>query len=407
HFTLVEAMSVAENVHLGQEGGFFLRQRSMEKRVARLASRYELQVDPGKKVFDLSMGEKQRVEILKLLHRQSRVLIFDEPTAVLTPTETEQLFQALRLMAAQGKAVVFISHKLREIMTIADEVFILRRGKVIDRMEMSDVESTSDLARRMVGREVLFQVEREQIPLGETVLELENLTGEGFSGINLTIRQGEILALVGVAGNGQKPLVETICGLRDPNGGTASLFGRGLSHFYGPSGDQRFMSYIPEDRLGLGTCPNLTLVENFLMTNRNDFRKGPFLDRNGAARAGEKSLRTFNVQPPNPQALARRLSGGNLQKMVLAREFFHNPRFILAEQPTQGLDISATEEVWKHLIQAKHNAGILLVTGDLNEAMKLADRIAVIFQGRLMAVFSSADKQMVDSIGPMMAGIPV
>lgn len=403
HFTLVEAMTVAENVFLGQEGGFFLTPRDMERRVTALSHKYGLPVSAKAKVFELSMGEKQRVEILKLLHRKSRVLILDEPTAVLTPRESNQLFEALRHMASRGKSVVFISHKLPEVLNISDEIAVLKKGRIVAEMDRKSVTSPSELARLMVGRDVLLSVDRPKVPLGQTVLSLENLRGVGFGDVSLEVKQGEIVAVVGVAGNGQKPMVETVCGLKRPRDGWFSILSRdsrnrGSDFFDG-------LSYIPEDRLGIASCPNLDVLDNFLLTNRRAFTKGPWLQRQTANEACARHLEAFNVHPARTDILARRLSGGNLQKMVLARELSQKPRLIVAEQPTQGLDIAATEEVWSHLLAARQHAGILLVTSGLDEALTLADRVAVMFEGGFVDVFSVDERAKVEAIGPMMAGV--
>ena len=406
HFMLVEAMTVTENVFLGQQEGFWVRPRRMRDRVDDLSRQYGLEVDPSARVADLSMGEKQRVEILKLLQRESRVLIFDEPTAVLTPREIDQLFEALRLMAQQGKAVVFISHKLKEVMTVADEITILRRGEVVDETPTSLVTSKAELARRMVGKEVLLHVERAPVDTRQIVLRVDGLSAGGLTDVSLTLRQGEICAVVGVAGNGQKPLVETVCGLRPPECGSVKILGEDWKKFFSRSSRDGTLSYIPEDRQGLATCLGLDLVDNFLLTTRGGFSRGPWLDREGAQRKFADLMHDFDIQPPNVKAFARQLSGGNLQKMVLAREFYRRPRLIVAEQPTQGLDIAATEEVWRLLLKARERAGVLLVTGDMAEALALADRIAVMFAGRIMDLFPSSDTRKVESIGMLMAGIP-
>jgi general nucleoside transport system ATP-binding protein len=405
HFTLVEAMTVAENVHLGREGGMLLDRKRMNARVRELGARYGWEVDPERRVFELSMGEKQQVEILKLLHRQSRVLIFDEPTAVLTPVETAQLFQGLRQMAGQSRAVVFISHKLKEVMEVADRVVILRRGAVVSEMRREEIHSTADLARAMVGRDVIFQLRKEGVPLGEPVLQAAGLEGEGFGPLEMTLHKGEILAVVGVAGNGQKPFVETVSGLVRPVRGRLLLLGREWAKFFGSRRFRRELSYIPEDRLGRGTCPNLTLKENFLMTTRDRFGRGGFLRKGMIDKEAGATIERYNVQPANADQQARRLSGGNLQKLVVGRELSRAPRLVVAEQPTQGLDISATQEVWDYLLQAKRGAGVLLVTGDLNEALKLADRIAVMYRGRFVDIFPITDKARVAAIGQMMAGV--
>ncbi|MGM0645574.1 MAG: ABC transporter ATP-binding protein [Thermodesulfobacteriota bacterium] len=405
HFMLVEPMTVAENVFLGQKNRTWLTPAHMEARVRQLADQYGLEVDPGAKVHSLSMGEKQRVEILKLLFRDNNVLILDEPTTVLTPNEVEHLFQAMRTIAAQGKAVVFISHKLAEVMDVADEIAILRQGTITDELPAREVHSQAELARRMVGREVILSLDRAHVALGRPVLQINDLQVGPVQEVSFSLHRGEIVAVVGVAGNGQRPLVESICGLRSPESGEVTILGLSWSEFYSRFEWQGALSYIPEDRLGLATCPALDLVDNFLLTTRQGFCRGSLLDRSKAERATQEMAEKFNVHPSTPHTRARQLSGGNLQKMVLARELYRRPRLIVAEQPSQGLDISATEEVWQHLLRARERAGVLLITGDLNEAANLADRIAVLYQGRFMDIFPTADRTKMDNIGPLMAGM--
>ena len=405
HFMLVNAMTVTENVFLGQTKGFWLRPGRLEKRVVELASKYNLEIDPTARVGDLSMGEKQRVEILKLLQRQSQYLIFDEPTAVLTPQETEQLFAALRQMAQQGKAIVFISHKLDEVMSLADKITILRQGRVVDTLPAATVTSKADLACRMVGREILLQIDKQPVEPKQRVLRIDHLKHGMLENLSLEVRQGEILGLVGVAGNGQKPLAETVCGLQKPMQGEIIILGQPWKHFFKRRTWDNALAYIPEDRQGLATCGELDLVENFLLTTRQGFVRGPWLRRDQAAAKAAQVIDTFDIQPPNIHARACQLSGGNLQKMVLAREFFRRPRLIVAEQPTQGLDIAATEEVWRLLLQARERAGILLITGDLSEALALSDRVAVMFAGRIMDTFPTTDSDKISRIGLMMAGL--
>ncbi len=407
HFMLVEGMSVAENILMGQEPGFWLSPGKMRAQVARLAAAYGLSVAPEARVADLSMGERQRVEILKLLLRQSRVLIFDEPTAVLTPEEAVQLFAALRQMARQGKAILFISHKLGEVMALADEIAILRRGEIVDEVATAQVASEGDLARRMVGKEILLDVEREPMALRQMVLQVEALSAPGLRDLSLTLRQGEILALVGVAGNGQKPLAEIVCGLRPPGKGSVKILGRTWEQYHRQGRREDSLSFIPEDRRGLATCLGLDLVDNFLLTTRRRFCRGPWIQWEKAREKTVELIHSFDIHPPRAAAKARQLSGGNLQKLVLAREFFRRPRLIVAEQPTQGLDIASTEEVWQLLLKARERAGILLITGDLGEALALSDRIAVMFAGRVVDTFPSADRDRVAAIGPMMAGVQV
>jgi simple sugar transport system ATP-binding protein len=404
HFMLVPRMTVAQNVMLGQEGGALIRPSAMEASVGELAARYGLDIDPGRRISELSMGERQRVEILKLLHRRSRVLIFDEPTTVLTPGEIESLFKAFRTMTGQGKAVVFISHKLEEVMDVADSVAILRQGEIVDEVERSRIESREELASRMVGREVVFTVEKSRAPLGETVLRIDGLSGNGLDGVSLNLRKGEILAVVGVAGNGQKALVETVAGMAAPGSGKVEILGRDWSDFYADPPWEGALAYIPEDRLGLAVCPGLDMVDNVLLTTRRGFTRGPFLDTAKAVSVSRSLVRRFHVQPRDLSTRAWQMSGGNLQKLVLAREFFRKPKIILAEQPSQGLDVGATEEIWQRLLTVRSHAGVLLVTGDLNEALRLADTVAVMFRGRFMDVFDASDRDKVSRIGMLMAG---
>jgi simple sugar transport system ATP-binding protein len=405
HFMLVDSMTVAENVLLGQEGGFFVNPKEMEKRVRKLAEDYELEIDPSAVVSSLSMGEKQRVEILKLLYRESKVLIFDEPTAVLTPREAFRLFEALWAMTRQGKSVVFISHKLEEVMAIADEVAILRRGVVDGEVPRDKITSKADLACRMVGKEVILEVNKEEVEVGDKVLDVKNMTGIGLRDINLNVRKGEVVAIVGVAGNGQQELVEGVCGMRKPPKDTIFIMGKPWRNFFAEMTWNNSMSYIPEDRLDLATARNLDLVDNLLLTTRQGFSSGPLIQHDKAAKVAEELVEEYDVRPGRIRALAWQLSGGNLQKMVLARELYRQPYLIVAEQPTQGLDISATEEVWNRLLMARKTAGILLITGDLGEALQLADRVAVMYCGQIMVEFSVTDKAKVDKIGLLMAGV--
>ncbi|MBW2095405.1 MAG: ABC transporter ATP-binding protein [Deltaproteobacteria bacterium] len=405
HFMLVDAMTVTENIFLGRKERFWLKPKEMAARVDELITTYGLKIDPLTRISSLSMGERQRVEILKLLHRQSRILILDEPTAVLTPQEIAQLFDAMRAMAAQGKALVFISHKLEEVMEIADEIAILRKGTVVDEMSAESVQSKADLAKRMVGREVLLKVEREPMEPKQVVLRVRGLRDSVLEDISFDLRQGEILGIVGVAGNGQKRLVEVLCGLNAPREGEIKILGEHWMRFFSKKRWDASLSYIPEDRTGVASCLGLDLVDNFLLTTREGFSTGPWLRRTMAEKKLKELMEKFGIQAPHSRITARQLSGGNLQKMVLAREFFRRPRLIVAEQPTQGLDIGATEDVWRILLKARERAGILLITGDLREAMTLCDRIGVMFSGRFMDLFPVTDDEKIEKIGPLMAGL--
>lgn len=405
HFMLVNTMTVAENALLGQMGGFMASPKKMEAEISALAEEYGLQIDPSAKVSTLSMGERQRVEILKLLYRRSRVLIFDEPTSVLTEVETEQLFRSLKLMAQQGKAIVFISHKLEEVLELSDEIAILRRGRIEAEKPRSDVQSKKELASLMVGRDVLLKVGRSPMPVGDTVLQIQNLTGLGLHGVSLEVKQGEIVAVAGVAGNGQKALVEAVCGMKKPPVDTVFIMGKPWRKFFAELDWKRSLSYVPEDRLGLAVAEQMDLVDNLLLTTRKGFSHGPWLNRKRATQTMTKLMKRHDIKAHGVQSRAWQLSGGNLQKMVISRELFREPGLIVAEQPTQGLDISATETVWTHILETRATAGILLITGDINEALALADRIAVIFEGRFVDVFPATDKEKIADIGLMMAGV--
>lgn len=435
HFMLVNSMTVAENVLLGNEWSFLLKPAEMNRKVRELSERYSLHVNPAARVRSLSMGERQRVEILKLLSRDSRVLIFDEPTAVLTPVETQQLFAAMCRMTARGKAIVFISHKLPEVLEIADEVAILRRGEVVDEFDRKDVPGEAELARRMLGREIargeraadiaasgsgdesnqlLLAMGKLPLNLGpgkatrldrfSAVLELKDINYKQLRGITFSVLKGDILAVVGVAGNGQKELVELICGGAAPESGSISILGRPSADFWRNADARGGISYIPEDRKGVAACPSLNLLDNFLLTTYKLYSGAVLMDRGKARRVTEQLIADYSLYPPDWKAKAGELSGGNLQKLIVGRELMRNPSCIVAENPTQGLDIAATEEVWKRLKIARDSSGVLLVTGDVNEALALADHIAVMYRGRIVDIFGVGNRQKLADIGLMMAG---
>ncbi len=405
HFMLINAMTVAENIFLGQPGSARISPKAMRAEVARLSQRYKLAVDPDALIDGLSMGERQRVEILKLLYRRARVLILDEPTAVLSPLETEQLFTALRSMAEQGAAIVFISHKLQEVLEIADEVSILRAGQVVDEFTRNTVPDQATLASRMIGRELARMEPARRLAPFDEVLDVERLSGNGLDQISFSLRRGEILAVVGVAGNGQNALAETLAGLSRPVSGSVRVLNAPWEEYFRRARTEGGVVYIPEDRRGLATCPELPLADNFLLTTRALFSGAFCLNRAAALEATRRIIWEHDVRPDNPAIRARVLSGGNLQKLVIGREFYRKPALIIAENPTQGLDVAAAGEVWSRLLEARSSAGILLITNDLNEALALADRIAVMYRGRFMALFDRDNAEQVGRIGLWMAGI--
>jgi simple sugar transport system ATP-binding protein len=410
HFMLIPNQTAAENIILGlRSPRFFLHQARIEKDVEKLSRTYGLSVDPKAIIDELSLGQQQKVEILKLLYRNAKILVLDEPTAVLTPNEIEELFTTLRNIAKEGKSVVFITHKLEEVMEIADRITILQRGHVIAHLTPEEVESRRELARLMVGREVVLKVAKEPVPLGEAVLELRDCSGfdgrghQAFHRITFAVRRGEIFAIVGVAGNGQSELVAAIMGLRPMSSGELLVLGKPLRR--GISPPMESVGYVPEDRIGMGSLPNLDLVDNLILTSYPQFCKRGFFGKDAATKRVEGLLPKFHIAAPDIRVLARQLSGGNLQKLILARELSKGPKFLIAEQPTHGLDIGATEEVWSELLKQRERAGILLVSGDLKEVLSLSDRIGVIFRGRLMDVFSTEDEDGIEEIGPLMAGV--
>jgi simple sugar transport system ATP-binding protein len=410
HFMLVPNQSVAENIILGLPSPrFFLHQAKVEKEVEKLSKTYGLSVNPQATIDELSLGQQQKVEILKLLYRNAEILILDEPTAVLTPSEIGELFTTLRNIAKEGKSVIFITHKLEEVMEIADRITILQRGRVVAHLTPEEVESRRELARLMVGREVVLKVEKEPVPSGEVVLELRDCSGfderghQAFQRITFAVRRGEIFAIVGVAGNGQSELVAAIMGLRPMSSGELLVLGKPLRRGASPSRES--VGYVPEDRIGTGSLPNLDLVDNLILTSYPQFCKRGFFRKDAARRSVEGLLPKFHIIAPHVHAFARQLSGGNLQKLILARELSKGPKLLIAEQPTHGLDIGATEEVWGELLKQRETAGILLVSGDLKEVLSLSDRIGVIFRGRLMDIFSTEDEDWIEEIGPLMAGV--
>ncbi len=405
HFMLVDSMSVAENVLLGQENGFFISPRSAKRRVAELAKSYALELDPAAEVGTLSMGERQRVEILKLLQRDCSLLIFDEPTAVLTPKETEHLFTAFKRMAALGRSVVFISHKLREVMDTADEIAILRRGEVVGEFPREDLPDPDSLAARMIGRALSPDLTPPPLALGAEVLRVRHLSSDRLHDISFSLRQGEILAIAGVAGNGQKDLVEILAGLARPGTGEVEILGQSWNAFYPTPPRRGGLAYIPEDRRGLATCPGLSLVDNLLLTARETFTDGLRLSRSAALAATLQLIAGYDIRPADPLAPGRSLSGGNLQKLVIGRELMRQPTVILAENPTQGLDVAAAEEVRRRLSDAREQAGVLLITGDMVEGLLLADRIAVMYRGKILDCFPKTDIRKLEAVGLMMAGI--
>jgi len=416
HFRLVPPFTVAENIILGEHRAearrTLVRPREIERRVADLGKRYGVAVEPRARVWQLSVGEQQRVEILKALYREARILILDEPTAVLTPQEAESLFETLRVMADEGRTIIFISHKLHEVKAVSDRVTVLRDGKTIDTVSTADATPRS-LAALMVGREVSLATRVERaLEIGEPVLEVSSLWAQGdrggdaLRGIDLTLRAGEILAIAGVAGNGQRELAETITGMRTPTRGEILLSGKRLR-----GGDAREaicagVAHVPEDRLHTGVAPSLSISSNVVLKSyrAGSVTRGPLLKLRAIRKYAADLIHRYDVRGGGPELPARQLSGGNLQKVVLAREFEGSPRVLVVASPTRGLDVAAIETVHRYLREAAEgDVGVLLISEDLDEILALADRVAVMYEG---AIFGERDAESatVEELGLLMAG---
>lgn len=410
HFRLVAPFTVTENVALGLKGGLKLNLNKMSREIAELSREYGLQVDPQARIWQLSVGEQQRVEIIKLLYRQARVLILDEPTAVLTPQEARDLYRTLRKMAEQGCAVIFITHKLQEVMEAADTITILRGGKTVATVKKQDT-SAKELAQLMVGREIAGTGEKPASQKGDNVLVIKNLkvlSDKGLpalKGINLSLAAGEILGIAGVAGNGQRELAEAITGMRVILKGTITVAGQELGQGDPCRAIKAGVGYIPEDRLGMGLVPNLGAVDNLLLKEYRHPRWGKTLINRRAARQWARELvERFKVRMASLDAPAKIMSGGNLQRLLLAREISSRPRLLVAVYPARGLDVGATEAVHRLLLQQRAaGTAILLISEDLEELFRLADRIAVMYEGQIMGLVDTAGAS-VEELGLMMAG---
>jgi simple sugar transport system ATP-binding protein len=412
HFTLVPSMTVTENILLGlDQPRFRLDLRHYDAKVAELASSVGMKVDPSAKVWQLSVGEQQRVEILKMLYRGVRILIMDEPTAVLGPLEVDELFKTLRAMTQRGESIVFISHKLDEVLAIADRITVLRRGKVTAAGLLAKGRTKVELARLMVGRDVLERISKEEREPGAVVLKVEGVNAINDKGLaalddfSLDVRSGEIVGVAGVAGNGQSELAEVITGLRQCRG-RIEVNGRDVANRPAIDAIRHGVAHVPEDRHGVGSAPGLSISDNLMMKS---YREPPvsrgFLIDTAVARKNAEALRdAYSISMPSIDAEARLLSGGNLQRLILAREIDSGPRLMVAVQPTRGLDVGAIENVHRLLLEQRQNGtAILLISEDLDEILALSDRVAVIYEGELFGVVDSATAD-VHEIGMMMSG---
>lgn len=414
HFMLVQTLTVAENVALGlpSSRGPLTDLDRVSKRILELAKLYGLKIDPDAHIWQLSVGQQQRVEIIKALYRGAALLILDEPTAVLTPQEVDELFVIMRQMVKDGHALIFISHKLHEVVEISNRVTVLRDGRKIGTRPTTEV-TKQILANWMVGREVGFAPDRGNAQKGECRLQLENVScgsdrgTPGLRGVSLELCSGEILGIAGVSGNGQRELAETITGLRKTTGGRVVLEGEDVTGFAPGDLTDRMLSYIPEERMRDGMIKNFSVAENMILRehHKQPFSRSGFLNLRDIANHSDELIKKFRVKTPSHDTLAKNLSGGNIQKVVIAREFSRDPRVILAAQPTRGLDIGATEYVREQLLeQRRKGIAVMLISEDLDEILALSDRIAVIYEGQIMDIVPR-ENATPEKLGLLMAGV--
>lgn len=414
HRKLVPAHSVIENILLGHpRAGVVLNLTRAEAEINDLCRKYGFNIDLKAKVWQLSEGEKQVVEILKALYRGAKVLILDEPTSALAPSETEKLLDSIKAMAKHDLAIVpFISHKLPIVLAISDRVTVLRRGKVVTTLD-TNMATERSLAKEMVGREVIFRTERASVEAGKTILEVDSLTAlsdKGFTALNevsFSIREGEIFGVAGIAGNGQGELVEVLAGLRHAQGGRIILDQRDITSSSSLERWELGIGYIPADRKHVGSIADFSLVENITMNYyfEQDFYKRGALDYDKLRNLTQEIITEYGVLTSGPNTTAKTLSGGNLQKLILARVLSRKPRLVIAHLPTQGLDVGATEFVRNKLIAAKKDgAGVLLISEDLDEILSLSDWVAPIYEGRIMGIVAGEAAKRED-VGAMCAGV--
>jgi general nucleoside transport system ATP-binding protein len=421
HFMLIEPFTVAENLMLGLPGNGRPVERldtsGIERDIADLSARYGLEVDPNARIWQLSVGEQQRVEILRLLHRGARILVLDEPTAVLTPQEARALIATLRAMAAQGFGIVFISHKLDEVLQVADRVTVLRRGRTVATVEPANADRHA-LARLMVGRDLAALVddpahhEARRRPLGAERFVVTDLRAMGdrglpaLNGVTFSVRAGEVLGIAGVAGNGQRELAEALTGLRHITGGEVVLDGQRLTNQPTALIAEAGVAHIPEDRLATGLVGSMNLTENAILRRyrKRPLSRGPFILRNRIGQFAETIVRNYDVQPAKTGVRAALLSGGNQQKLIIGRELAGEPTVIVAMHPTRGVDVGATETIHRLLMEQRdRGAAILLIAEDLDELIALSDRIAVIYDGRITGEVDAIGADPAE-IGVLMTG---
>jgi len=414
HFMLIPVLTVAENILLGAEtmaNPIFLDRREARRRIIELGKRFGFEIDPDARVESLSVGWQQRVEILKALYRQARILVLDEPTAVLTPQETVEVFAVLRRLAAEGHSIIFISHKLYEVLEIADRITVIRRGEVVGTRQPSQTDE-DDLAELMVGREVQLAVERGTSHPAEPVLTVENLKvrsdrgQEVVRGVSFSVRAGEILGIAGVAGNGQDELIEAITGLRRSAGGAVSLAGQNITSWSVRERREHGLGYVPGDRQKYGLVLGFPISDNLVLTQyyNRPFARG--IQREDAAieKWARDRIEQFDIRTPSWASAAGTLSGGNQQKVIVAREFSRDLKALVLDQPTRGLDVGSIEFIHKQAIRKRDDGtGILLVSAELDEILELSDRIAVMYRGEIVALVDGRPTANKEEIGLLMA----
>ncbi len=412
HFMLIQNHSVIENIALSyKDTPFFFPKIKIREKVEQFSKKFDFHIDPDKKVWQLSAGEQQRVEIIKALLNGADLLILDEPTSVLTPQEIKELISILREMKAKGHMIIFISHKLDEIMDICDRVIVLQKGKIVGTSNTKDTNKKS-LARLMVGRDIVFNTTKENLKKGEKILSVENINVNGDKGlltlknISFELFKNEILGIAGVSGNGQRELAEAITGIRPVASGKIKVNARDITNKSARYIYDSGVSHVPEERIRFGIAPGLFVYDNAILKQHHlkKFSKYHFLKYNQVKKHAKNIVNEFKVSTHSINNQTRNLSGGNIQKLILGREVSEQPQLLVASHPTYGLDVGATEFLRKHLLDLrKQGSAVLLFSEDLEEIFELCDRVAVIFDGEFMAILDSDDKRFSD-IGLMMAG---
>ncbi|GAP14031.1 nucleoside ABC transporter ATP-binding protein [Longilinea arvoryzae] len=415
HFMLVPVFTVTENVMLGEEpvrpGGFLDRPKAA-KRIREISEAFQLDVNPDLYVQDLPVGVQQRVEIIKLLYREADILIFDEPTAVLTPQEADELFEIMRSLAKQGKSIIFITHKLREVLAIADRIMVIRRGAVVGETTPAEADQNK-LAAMMVGRAVNLEVEREVGTPGEVVLNVENLVMRdeikqiAVNNVSFDIHAGEILGVAGVQGNGQTELVEAITGMKHLESGKITLLGHDISKASPRQITEYGSAHVPEDRQRDGLVLPFPIYENLVLCTyfKEPFSRGIILNEEKIVESAERLVKEFDIRTPSIDTTVGSLSGGNQQKVIIARELSRPIQFLIASQPTRGLDVGSIEFIHKRIMDKRtEGCAVLLVSPELDEVMELSDRIAVMYRGNIVTILP-ADQVTKEQVGLLMAGV--